>query len=307
MWLLTYKRVIQNNLKQVYRQTNSTEPLDFINPIMAPFVEGFHLKNILSIVTSLQNDGTAASFCLDTADRPLSGKECVIYAVQFPDSATWAVCVPVHASHLLPEFITNFVKTEVSILKRLETSGFSWSLRLLGYNSGFDNPIEFPYFMLSWFEGTQLEWSDTIPPQRESWNKIIRQMVDIILKLADCTKELRRNGVLSLWCIMLTCFNRYWNLRQQNIWLRSSTVRSFVSNGQMPELQLWDCFIQWALMLRVVHPALKNTSFLILHEDLASQNIIVDSEYNIKGYIFLAVQIWRFLYVAAGIGWLVST
>jgi hypothetical protein len=60
---------------------------------MAPSVGGFHPENIPSIVTSLRNDGTAASFCLGTADRPLSGKECVIYAVQFPDGATWAVRV----------------------------------------------------------------------------------------------------------------------------------------------------------------------------------------------------------------------
>lgn len=73
-------------------------------------------------------------------------------------------------------------------------------------------------------------------------------------------------------------------------------------NGQMPGLQLRDCFIQRALVSRVVHPALENSPFLISHEDLAPQNIIVDSEYNIKGYIFLAVQIRRFLYVAAGIG-----
>jgi hypothetical protein len=59
----------------------------------------------------------------------------------------------------------------------------------------------------------------------------------------------------------------------------------------MPELQLRDCFIQRALASRVVHPALENSPFLISHEDLAPQNIIVDSENNIKGYIFLAMQI----------------
>jgi serine/threonine protein kinase len=63
------------------------------------------------------------------------------------------------------------------------------------------------------------------------------------------------------------------------------------SNGQMPEIQLRDCFIQRALASRVVHPELENSPFLISHEDLAPQNIIVDSEYNIKGYSFLAVQI----------------
>lgn len=161
---------------------------------MAPSVAGFHPENIPSTVTGLRNDGTAASFYLGTADRPLSGKQCVVYAVRFPDAATWAVRVPVHASHLPPEVITNLVETEVSILKRLQASGFSRSPRLLGYNSGFDNPIGFPYLVFSWFEGTQLEWSDTIPPEREIRNKILRQMADIILELADCTQELRMNS-----------------------------------------------------------------------------------------------------------------
>jgi hypothetical protein len=64
-----------------------------------------------------------------------------------------------------------------------------------------------------------------------------------------------------------------------------------VGNGQMAELKLRDCFIQRALVSRVVHAALENSPFLISHEDLAPQNIIVDSEYNIKGYLFLAMQV----------------
>lgn len=59
-------------------------------------------------------------------------------------------------------------------------------------------------------------------------------------------------------------------------------------NGQMPELQIRDCFIQRALVSRVVHPALENSPFLISHEDLAPQKIIVDSEYSIKWYILTA-------------------
>lgn len=103
--------------------------------------------------------------------------------------AMWTVRIPVHASHLSPESIANYVETEVSILKRLETSGFSWSPRLLGYNFRFDNSIGFPYIVLRWIEGTPLRWSDTIPPHRESRNKVLHQMADIILELAHCTKE----------------------------------------------------------------------------------------------------------------------
>jgi serine/threonine protein kinase len=277
--------VIQDNKKRVYLNLFASST----KPIMAPSVEGFHPENIPSIVTGLRNDGTAASFCLGT-DHTLSGKECVIYAVQFPDAATWAVRVPVHASHLPPESISNFVETEVSILKRLQTSGFSKSPKLLGYNSGFDNPIGFPYLVLSWFEGTPLEWSDTVPPQRERRNKIIRQMVDIILELADCTKEWRRNSAHSFEasCLPILIGTRTSASKYLIKIIDRKIVRA--SHGQMPELQLRDCFIQRALASRVVHPALE-TPFLISHEDLAPQNIIVDSENNIKGYIFLFVQI----------------
>lgn len=156
---------------------------------MVPY-EGFHPENILSVVTGLRSDGTAASFCLGTADHPLSGKQCFIYVVRFPDGAMWAVRIPIHASHLPPESIASYVETEVSILKRLEASGFSWSPRLLGYDSRFDNLIGFPYIVLRWIEGTPLEWSDTIPPHRESRNRILHQMADIIVDLAHCTKEL---------------------------------------------------------------------------------------------------------------------
>jgi hypothetical protein len=55
----------------------------------------------------------------------------------------------------------------------------------------------------------------------------------------------------------------------------------------MPNLQLRDCFIQRVLARRVVHPDLESSLCSISHEDLASQNIIVDRDYNIKEYIFL--------------------
>jgi hypothetical protein len=90
-----------------------------------PYVECFHLENILSAVTSLQNEGTVASFCPSAANRLLSGKQCLICVLRFLDGAMWAVRIRIHTSYLPLEFIANYVETEVSILKRLETSRFS--------------------------------------------------------------------------------------------------------------------------------------------------------------------------------------
>ena len=54
-----------------------------------------------------------------------------------------------------------------------------------------------------------------------------------------------------------------------------------VSEGNMPELQLRDCFIQRALVSRAVHAPLETFTTVIAHEDLAGQNIIVDSDFNV--------------------------
>ncbi|KAI9861204.1 MAG: hypothetical protein M1813_005377 [Trichoglossum hirsutum] len=212
---------------------------------MAPSIKDFHPENIPGIVSNLRLNGTTASFCFGTADRPLSGKQCLVYAVQFPDGATWAVRVPTQANHLQPEAVTAHVEMEVYILKRVEASGFSRSPRLLGYNSGFDNPLGFP----------------------DTRNKFLRQVADITLELADCTGE--------------------WRPTTASTHLTDSIDRKIVrvSNGQLPGIQLRDCFIQRALVPEVVHFPLEKSPTLISHEDLIPENIIVDNEYNIKGII----------------------
>jgi hypothetical protein len=259
-----------------------------VSSTMAPSIKDFHPENIPGIVSNLRLNGTTASFCFGTADRPLSGKQCLVYAVQFPDGATWAVRVPTQANHLQPEAVTAHVEMEVYILKRVEASGFSRSPRLLGYNSGFDNPLGFPYIVSTWIEGTTAKWSDSIPSDRDTRNKFLRQVADITLELADCTGEWRKAAVTS---------PRFSHAPSLPVWYTGPTTASThltdsidrkivrVSNGQLPGIQLRDCFIQRALVPEVVHFPLEKSPTLISHEDLIPENIIIDNEYNIKGYI----------------------
>ena len=53
--------------------------------------------------------------------------------------------------------------------------------------------------------------------------------------------------------------------------------------GQLPGITEQDCLDQKSLLDQVLHPELENAPFAIDHGDLAPQNIIVDSSYNIKG------------------------
>jgi hypothetical protein len=64
------------------------------------------------------------------------------------------------------------------------------------------------------------------------------------------------------------------------------------ATGQEPVFGIRDCFIHRALARHAVHSALESerSTFVISHEDLAAHNIIVDSDNNIAGYAFCAVQ-----------------
>lgn len=125
---------------------------------------GIDRQAVLAVVSTLAK-GKKAVFRFGTGESPFAGGQCHVYAVQF------------------------LIEEEVSILKRLEECGFSRSPRVTDYDASFDNPIRFPYMVLTWAEGKPLEWSDSVPSRREDRNKVIRQMADSILELAACTQR----------------------------------------------------------------------------------------------------------------------
>ncbi|KAL9132053.1 MAG: hypothetical protein Q9217_000181 [Psora testacea] len=56
----------------------------------------------------------------------------------------------------------------------------------------------------------------------------------------------------------------------------------------VPESRPRACFVHRALMRRFVHYALEEFPYVVSYEDLAPQNIVVDDNDNIKGYVFLS-------------------
>ena len=56
-----------------------------------------------------------------------------------------------------------------------------------------------------------------------------------------------------------------------------------IRKGQLRGVSVHDCLVQHELVHRIVHDVPEASSFVISHEDLAAQNIIVDDEFNIKG------------------------
>lgn len=172
----------------------------------------FRPDKILALASAIRNDGSSAIFCFGTDEKPFAGGECQIYAVKFPDDTIWAVRIPAHAGKCLPaDSITGFAEAELAVLTRLGDTGFRWLPKLIGHDSGFDNQIGHPYFVLSWIHGTPLVWTEAIPSERQYRQKILRQIVDIQLELVECTKEFRTDFPIPLLDARLTC-GRYRNL-----------------------------------------------------------------------------------------------
>ncbi len=149
----------------------------------------FNPQNIPAIVTRLRPGTFDSAFFYGTEKAPIVGESCFIYAIKCSDETIWAVRVPIPLANLPIEELSGGVQTEVGILKRLELDGFRWSPKVLGFHTGFANPIAFPYIVYTWIEGTPLIWSDTLPPHRNFRDRILEQMAEIILELADCSSK----------------------------------------------------------------------------------------------------------------------
>ncbi|KAL6849643.1 hypothetical protein ACO1O0_009186 [Amphichorda felina] len=230
----------------------------------------FSSSSILTVASALRSDGASASLCFGTDKAPIQDGQCQIYAVRFSGEDgdgdggdAWAVRIPVYES-LPPASITSIVQDEVDVMRKLNDAGFRWSPKLVGSDSGFSNPIGHPYLVMNWVPGDALQWTATVPAV-ENRHKILRQLVQILLELVECTQESRPG----------TSTQKYFT----DI-IDGQIAR--VLTGKLPELDLRSCFVHRALV-RHVFPD-ETTSFAVSHGNLAAHKIIIDHDYNIKGY-----------------------
>lgn len=59
--------------------------------------------------------------------------------------------------------IAERVANETRMLRRLREENFAWAPQLLGCHWWFDNPIQWPFVVVSWIEGSPMLWTDTHP------------------------------------------------------------------------------------------------------------------------------------------------
>jgi aminoglycoside phosphotransferase (APT) family kinase protein len=144
-------------------------------------------SKILAAVLQLGLGGETLSL-----DAEFRGGQCRVYKLSFLEDSrsdtrtTLAVRIPLYMSRNIETI--DVLKTEWKVLETLQSKGFSWSPRPLGCSFTFDNPLEYPFLVLTWGDGVTLRWDDSSPP-RPSRDKFLAQLATIQKALVRCTLE----------------------------------------------------------------------------------------------------------------------
>lgn len=199
-------------------------------------------------------------------EKYFDGGQCRIYKVDFPHKESWAVRIPLHIRNAPRRAIINLLQGEIIILQELEAKGFRWAPRLRGSSLTFENSVGYPFIALSWLSGDSLSWS-LEQPARPIRDQILGQIASIIMSLVESTCVERTEPA-----------TKYFERIIDNKVYR-------VHSGLLPEINVQDCIIQKQLLSTILRPELENAPYAIEHGDLSCRNIIVDSEYNITGFV----------------------
>lgn len=141
-------------------------------------------RSILDAVAELGVSGNGA-----VLDGEFNGGECCVFKLSFKDKASIAVRVS-HPTDDSRDDIIATVQTEVRLLQTLGSRDFHWSPRCCGFSLTFDNPIKYPFIILTWIEGSTLTWDDDFPRQPLR-DVLLGQIASIQLSLIICTLENR--------------------------------------------------------------------------------------------------------------------
>jgi hypothetical protein len=147
---------------------------------------------VLTVATYVQGQDHIPSFIFKTQKYPLKRGFYSIYALQYPDGSRCAVKIPIYMAHKTQEeqsIIAAAVDAEIATLEYLSSKKFAWSPKAITYSSNFQNPLGFPYMILTWMNGDSLEWNERMPRTLKLRESVLKQVAYIMLDLAMVTEE----------------------------------------------------------------------------------------------------------------------
>lgn len=149
----------------------------------------FYPENIPLAIQKFRHDGELAQFKPNTLAQPLSGGHCQIYKLGFSGDVNWAVRIPIRLRSHSGEVVASSLMEEIETLRYLENCRFPWSPKVIGYDTTFDNAAGFPFLVLNWIPGRPLSWTAIAPDKRADREKVLGQIVKIMVSLISCTRK----------------------------------------------------------------------------------------------------------------------
>lgn len=281
-------------------------------------------RKVLVISRRAQYPKGVSNFILGTRENPLRRVFYAVYVLQNTDGSKFGVQLPIYMPHSTQEecdVITTTIEAEITTLVTLQGGKFPWSPRPITYSINFDNPVNFPYMILSWIDGKPMQWNDQIPISSHVRESVSRQLTQIMVRLALVTEK-PGTSVLSLSSLGdPRLIYPDTGITAARYLLNFADKRALgVINEQMRVVNLKDC-MQLRKLIREAHDipnevyshpgkcpkycthrgktfenCVKNlnqkctaTSFCLSHEEIKPDNIIVDDNYKIQGYVSSAL------------------
>lgn len=245
-------------------------------------------KDALLNVASSAADGLKCQ--LDTG-IPIVGCGYVILVIYFPDIGNrWMARFPLDQEFSFLESCVEpleYVGRNFSHLPAPQIHGYS--------DAGRETPVGAAYMLLDWIDGTPLKPWDHLEPPAPTKHKVLEQLAEFMLDmiLADAKEGITYYGMCSLIIISS-------NLTVKGVpdgtpkhtpvttttWLTESVDRGlrrcFRRNVCGSAI---DYLIQRSMVPRYVVPEYDNSPWVVLHGDLHSGNIIVDENFNLRGFV----------------------
>ena len=197
--------------------------------------------------------------------------------------------VPVYMDH--DDAKINALCTELHTLQTLQEKGFPWAPRCRGSSLSFNNAVRHPFMLLTWVNGVTLPWDETVPA-RAVRDKVLTQMAAIQLALIEYTYKDGTYLSISLFTSLFLRSVEAYQVYVLGIVTAAKYLERVAANrltrvveAQIPGLSEQDCTDQHALIAAVLGPDTDDTALAMDHGDFKLDNIVVDDEYNIKGYV----------------------
>ncbi|KAK4189872.1 hypothetical protein QBC35DRAFT_379302 [Podospora australis] len=210
--------------------------------------------NPTAIRTLVQNlMGGPCHFILNTDISPFRGGEYIVYALEDEEAKSRRLCLRIPRNragcHIAP-----VIEHEAEVRRQINAARIDLFRPLIAYDPPTENLIRAPYLALCWADGSPLKWSDAYPATNDR-RSIIRAVANASLDLL----RVQRPGETALEWITYKIDRKI--ARAKSNEPRGGTVT--------------ECEDQKQLIPKYWMPELDNAPHVLVHGDIAGNNIIV--------------------------------